>query len=322
MSERLHRDEIPRGDPRFWGKLDQYERNKIGYPRGRETWFVKAPDGRRLAVETYGNPAGYTVVLMHGSLGSRTGPVVSPSMLHGMGINIISYDRPGYGYSDPHPGRRPIDSAADVAAILDTMGVVTDVSLIGRSGGGPHALACAATVEGVRNVALLASPAPRTALGERYTTGLGHANRNDLAAVDRQADDIEQRVKQIQYDPVTHMNVIEPDFAPDDHRVVRGNLRAEILAAWSEAVRFGPEGWLEDIRGNNDWGFSPADVQVSTLVWYGGQDPFVPPVNGRWLADNIPGAQEIYVPEASHFRASYEIVPAVLGWCATGEYRP
>ena len=57
------------------------------------------------------------------------------------------------------------DCAADVAAILDHLGADQFVTA-GRSGGGPHALACAALLpDRCLAAASLAGPAPRRAEG-------------------------------------------------------------------------------------------------------------------------------------------------------------
>jgi pimeloyl-ACP methyl ester carboxylesterase len=61
---------------------------------------------------------------------------------------------------------------------------------------------------------------------------------------------------------------------------------------------------------------------VPVLIWNAWHDTYSPHENGRWLADNIPTAQEVRLPKTCHFSAGFEAVPAVLGWCATGEYPP
>ncbi|MEK8107497.1 alpha/beta hydrolase [Micromonospora sp. M12] len=64
-------------------------------------------------------------------------------VVYRLGVHLVCYDRPGYGDSDRHEGRRVADAAADVKAIADDLGIER-FAVVGRSGGGPHALACAA----------------------------------------------------------------------------------------------------------------------------------------------------------------------------------
>src|SRR5215472_13645378 len=104
---------------------------------------VRTPDGRTLAVEDAGDPAGRPVLAHNGTPNSRHlyAPWVADAARRG--LRLISYDRPGYGGSTPHPGRTVADCAADVRAICEALGIDRLV-MWGISGGGPHVLACAA----------------------------------------------------------------------------------------------------------------------------------------------------------------------------------
>ena len=106
---------------------------------------VRVRDGRLVQVATVGDPRGRTVVLHHGTPGSRLF-VENLRSLTEAGLFIICHSRPGYGRSTSHPGRRVADVVADVEDVLDVMGRDAYVS-VGHSGGGPHALACAALDE-------------------------------------------------------------------------------------------------------------------------------------------------------------------------------
>src|SRR4051794_39170038 len=105
------------------------------------TRFEIGVDDRVLAVEVSGALDGVPVFLLHGTPGSRSGPRPRTSVLYRQGVRLISYDRPGYGGSTRMQNRRVVDAAADVDAIADRMGV-DRFAVVGRSGGGPHALAC------------------------------------------------------------------------------------------------------------------------------------------------------------------------------------
>src|SRR4051812_8415873 len=107
-----------------------------------DTAAVTTPDGRTLAVHLAGDPGGRAVVVHHGTPGAGPLYVRHAEAAAARGLRLIGYDRPGYGGSDRHHGRAVADAAADVAAILDALGVQRFATL-GASGGGPHALACA-----------------------------------------------------------------------------------------------------------------------------------------------------------------------------------
>ena len=128
---------------------------------------VTTPTGRTLRVHTAGDPAHPTVFVLHGSpsSGMLYPPNVEDAAAHG--LRLVSYDRPGYGGSTPHPGRRVADAAADVGAIADHLGL-DRFAVWGHSGGGPHALACAA-LAGERLVERPRWPAPRPTTPRAWT---------------------------------------------------------------------------------------------------------------------------------------------------------
>src|SRR6202167_4378912 len=86
----------------------------------------------------YGDPDGKPVFLLHGTPGSRLGPHPRSAVLHRLGIQLISFDRPGYGESDRLKSRRVTDVAADVQAIADAYGL-RKFALVGRARGGADA---------------------------------------------------------------------------------------------------------------------------------------------------------------------------------------
>lgn len=107
------------------------------------TYFTYSADRRRLAVNLYGDPLGEPVFYLHGTPGSRIGPRPTDDELMERHVWLIGFDRPGYGRSDRLRSRTVADIAPDVAAIADGLGL-EHFAVLGRSGGGPHALACAA----------------------------------------------------------------------------------------------------------------------------------------------------------------------------------
>ena len=127
----------------------------------RPTEQIALPDGRRLAFSELGDPAGVPVIHHHGMPGSRFDHQASPAFYARLGARVLTPDRPGYGLSDPHPGARLIDWAADVAALADTLGLAR-FGVTGLSGGGIFALACAACLpDRVTNAVVTGCP-PRS----------------------------------------------------------------------------------------------------------------------------------------------------------------
>lgn len=145
-----------------------------------KTTNVMTPDGRSLCVESGGNPAGPSVLVHSGTPGSR---LMAASWLRDAeqrGIHLISYDRPGYGGSTAQPGRTVADCTSDVRVVADAL-EVKRLAVWGISGGGPHALACAALLPDlVSAVATLASVAPYGVDGLDYFAGMGQRNVDDI----------------------------------------------------------------------------------------------------------------------------------------------
>src|SRR5690349_18108964 len=141
---------------------------------------VTTPDGRTLAIEETGDPAGRPVLVHNGTPNSRHifAPVAADAAARG--LRLIAYDRPGYGGSTPKPGRAVADCAADVRAICAGLGI-SRLAMWGISGGGPHVLACAALLPGlVAAAASLASSAPYGSAGLDYFAGMGQDNVDDI----------------------------------------------------------------------------------------------------------------------------------------------
>src|SRR5699024_9936853 len=132
------------------------------------------PDGRRLAYSEQGDPAGRPLLLLHGTPGSRLQRHPDGELARRAGVRLVTVDRPGFGLSDPAPGRSLLDWADDVTVLAAELGLER-FSVAGVSGGGAFALACAQRLPArIERVLLVSCPAP-PAPGSR--TGLRPAQR-------------------------------------------------------------------------------------------------------------------------------------------------
>lgn len=116
------------------------------------------PDGRRMAYAEYGAGQGRPVLFCHGTPGSRLG--ITPGMAdsaEGRGVRLIVPDRPGYGRSDPQPGRTLAGWAEDAGRLMDGLGI-QQFGVVAYSSGGLYALACAWALAGRVTGVALASP--------------------------------------------------------------------------------------------------------------------------------------------------------------------
>jgi pimeloyl-ACP methyl ester carboxylesterase len=298
--------------------------------------LVQAPDrDGKLAYEEWGDPKGYPVFLLHGTPGSRLGPRPRTFDLHKLGIRLIAYDRPGYGDSDRHPSRRVAHGANDVAAIADALDL-EQYSVVGRSGGGPHALACAAlNPDRVASAAAVVTVAPPDAEGLDWLVGMADSNVMTYSMMARHSPDLTQvgallarNADAIRRNPSSLLSSLTGEMPDVDRLVVedagiRDLLLLNYLSAvgelngWEAELEDPPEpaGWVDDLVSFREpWGFRPEDIEgVPVLLWHGEQDVFSPVSHFRWLADRIPGATAVLQPSAAHF-AALPALPRILAW--------
>jgi pimeloyl-ACP methyl ester carboxylesterase len=283
------------------------------------TSFVQSADGRQLAVQVSGNPTGHPVFMLHGTPGSRIGPFPKTRVLYELGVRLISFDRPGYGGSDRLVSRMVADVVPDVRAIADAFDL-DRFAVLGRSGGGPHALACAALLpDRVTRAGVLVSLAPWAAEGLDWFAGMADSNVREYTTAATEPDVLTARLVQvaarIKADPASHVATLSPEMPEADRRVVADSgIRALLAQNYAEALRDSAAGWIDDaLAFCAPWGFNLADIQVPVLLWHGENDVFSPAAHARWLADQIPSAIMSIRPGIAHFGA-LEVVPDVLSW--------
>jgi pimeloyl-ACP methyl ester carboxylesterase len=276
-------------------------------------------DGRRLAVRVSGNPAGHPVIYLHGTPGSRMGPLPRGRVLYELGVRLVSFDRPGYGGSDRMASRVVADTAADVLAIANHL-EIERFAVIGRSGGGPHALACAATLpDRVTRAGVLVSIAPLEAEGLDWFAGMAESNargfKTAAAAPEALIEELAQTAAKIKADPMSHVSTLGPDMPASDRRVVADTgIRLLLAKNFAEALRQAAAGWIDDsLAFCSPWGFNLSDIRVPVLLWHGEDDVFSPVAHARWMAKQIPTAELWVRPDTAHFGA-LEVVPDVLSW--------
>jgi pimeloyl-ACP methyl ester carboxylesterase len=255
-------------------------------------------DGRQLGDATLGPPDGRPLVSQHGSPSSRLQRVWPLTFCADRNVLLVTYDRPGYGRSDPQPGRRVVDAAADVAALTDHLGLGR-FAILGGSGGGPHALACTAELGGqVRRTAVVAGVAPATMPG--FLDEMMVFNRGQWSAARQGAQDHASYVAELggllQHDPAAFLAKLAAEMAQDDQRRL-ARLQADParyranLDNFAEAGRQGIRGWVDDmVAMAGDWGFRLQDVTGEVHVWHGRADRNVPAGHGEYLAAHLPNA--------------------------------
>ncbi|MEV6927784.1 alpha/beta hydrolase [Dactylosporangium sp. NPDC051485] len=271
---------------------------------------VELGDGRLLHVYDTGGD-GPVVYWHHGTpnIGEPPEPLFAAS--DRLGIRWIAHSRPGYGASAPAPGRSVASVAADAAAVADALGV-RRFAVMGHSGGGPHALACAALlpdrVGAVVSISGLAPFEPSTASGFDWYAGMADGSLSTLRAAREGRAAYEQHLKGATGEE-------DIGFLPADWDALQSDW------AWFDrivpaALVMGPAGLIDDeLAGSGAWGFDPAAVAQPALLLHGAADRMVPSTHSEWLAGRLPAAELRIVPDAGHITVMRHAAEA-LEWLA------
>jgi len=211
-----------------------------------------------------------------------------------------------------------VDVVGDTAAVLDAI-EAERCHVIGWSGGGPHALACAARMpDRVISVATIGGIAPYPAEGLDWLAGMGAENIEEFGAALADADEL---VAFMERNAPT-FRVVTPDEVADAFgdlidEVDRGSLTGA-FSVWMadlthEALRNGYWGWFDDdMAFTKPWGFELNEIRVPTSIWQGGHDRMVPYAHGAWLAAHIPGSRPRLFPEQGHLSLAVEFISRVV----------
>lgn len=266
-------------------------------------------DGRTVRVHDAGEPQGRPIVYFHGTPGSRRDVVFGDESASGLGVRVISFDRPGYGGSQFAP--YSLSSVAhDAAAIADVLGLDRFAAL-GWSGGGPFALATAAVLgERVTRAGVAGGTAPFQ-LMPGAMDGFTDDDRLALSYLPgepaRAADQFRlgnEEMLQLM------MSVRDDEQAPwidwlwgetDPDVVSDPVLRRSLFSVLHEGLRQGPMGvaW-DNVAWTGPWDVDLRDVRCPVHLWYGERDQMVPPAHGEWLRDHLPDARLVLYSGEGH----------------------
>jgi len=281
---------------------------------------IATRDGRSLTLYEGGDADGLAVIVHHGSPSS--GLLYERWFDHAAanGIRLIGFDRSGYAGSTRHRGRSVSTAASDVEAIADVLSLERFATW-GISGGGPHALACAALCgDRLTAAASVAGVAPWGAEGLDWLAGMGEGNVTEFGAVLEGEDALRplldrQRAAMLAAGPEELTGVLGSLLGDADRAVLFGGIAAWMDAAHRNGLRDSADGWLDDdLAFVAPWGFEPGAVTRPVLIVQGGDDRFVPRSHGEWLATNVPGADAWIDDADGHLTLIERRISDVHGW--------
>jgi pimeloyl-ACP methyl ester carboxylesterase len=297
---------------------------------GEPLLTLETPDGRQLAYALWGEPDGFPVFVLHGTPGCRLERWPDEEVYRRLGVLVVTHDRAGYGRSSRRPGRRVVDEVDDVVALADQLGLER-FGITGGSGGGAHALACAALLpDRLVRAACVVGVAPLGHPGleqDAWLEGMDPENVKEfgwaLAGEDVLMQELEAEhaklAAQVAADPASVLDAF--DLSESDRAELTRDERVQIIReSWAEHSVLGVGGWADDdLAHMRPWGFDLERISIPVLVRYGATDVLVPPAHGEWLAAHVPGCVVKVDREAGHLVADpEEAIAEEVRWLRDG----
>jgi pimeloyl-ACP methyl ester carboxylesterase len=272
-----------------------------------ETRTIDLPDGRQLAWLERGDPTGPAVFVFHGTPGSRLQVSFDDRAINAARVRFIAVDRPGFGRSGFQRARRLTDWASDIAFLADHLSVNV-FSVVGISGGGPHAAACARLLpHRVRGAGIVSGVGPLADPGANEGMMLLNRVITELA---RRSEYLvcpffALSVAIFRRWPETAMRATSGQPQSSDFEIMS---RPEVRAAYIDSYRSAPSTSARAASQDfalftKNWGFRLEDITARVDVWHGDDDRNVPISHGYLQAARIPRARMHVFPGQGHLVA-------------------
>jgi pimeloyl-ACP methyl ester carboxylesterase len=271
-------------------------------PAGR---ILRLADGRQLGYAEFGDPQGRPVFYFHGFPGSRLEAQLGDAAARRQGVRLLAVDRPGYGLSQDLPGRQLLDWPRDLIQLADAIGLQR-FGVVGVSGGGPFALACAAVLgDRVSGVALVCPLGP---IGDSASHPFQTRPIRTLLALGRKLPRLSRWFGRriawlVGRRPQSILTVLSLTVTAVDRQLLKQPGFRDIMArsALEAFARggLGPGGDMQIYA--SPWGFDPAEVALPVTLWQGLDDRATPPAMAELLASRLPAGRLRLIDGEGHF---------------------
>jgi pimeloyl-ACP methyl ester carboxylesterase len=271
---------------------------------------IRLRDGRRLAYAEWGEPGGAAVFFFHGTPHSRLW-CPDETLTASSRVRLVTVDRPGIGGSDVLPRRSFSTWPNDVVELADALRI-DEFGVVGWSGGGPYAAACAAHIPArltgigiacsrhLSRFNIAENPAAYKELETSDRDLFELAGKDPDAAAQAAAEADREQVQQLWERPETVLDGYEIPHG-DRWFFEDAGRRRSFFEAVRESVRQGPEAFAwEDIDVFLPWGFRLADIAIEVHVWHGEQDTIVPRSHIDFIVQTLPNARLTVWQDAGH----------------------
>lgn len=266
--------------------------------RGNDRWLSWSDHGPR---------DGKPVFFLHGIPGSRVAPAGLATEASALGLRLISPDRPGYGDSTPTGHYGLADHTSDLLALSDHL-ELERFSVLGFSGGGVFALACAQeaasrmdnlVVVGMPAIPLMEDPFAHGGELSAGTWRLGQDNPDTLPA---QLEPLLTSAESLC--DAMHQAMSANDTALLSQEPLRSAYLDELKAATAQGPRIAALSFARDIAlMAKDWPFKAGQIKRKVHVVHGLHDNLVFPEHARCLASHLPDCELSLLGTAGHYTA-------------------
>ena len=264
---------------------------------------IRLSDGRWLGYAEYGDPSGKTILYFHGGLSSRLDVAFSNPLCRARKIRLLSVDRPGIGLSDLQKNRKLLDWPDDICELAHTLNL-DRFAVLGWSGGGPYALACAFKIpERLTYVGIAAGMCPLRPPATVHELGL-LIDRILFPLSEHVPELAELLVNSAKHIPATVLKwLLEQELtSSSDLNLIRTLNADQATNFFYEAVRFSAQGTVNDYRILGDeWGFKLTDIVIEVQLWQGEEDFLLPMAHVKYLTDRLRFSKLTIVPGQGHF---------------------
>ena len=284
---------------------------------------LRLEDGRRLAYREYGARDGWPVLALHGTPGSKLMFSIAEAAALELGLRLIAPDRWGYGKTDPHPRPSLEAWARDAAELVDAL-ELSQLSLVGISGGSPYAAATAAHL-GDRIVRMALAVPVGPLAGNPVEHRLAPFHRFIFLGVGRRPGVtrffFRGYRRLVAWKPRQAVMLVAVTQCPSDRALLRTPAVQEFLSTMlRDGLEPGVQGPAVDLElFASPWDFPLDRISSATRIWIGNDDQLVPLSAARHLASAIPNAELTELEGCGHFWIAQDY-RQVLDWLA--ESRP
>ena len=273
---------------------------------------IKLKDGRTLGYAEYGAPEGKPVFYFHGFPSSRLDwPLFDTDAIAArLGARIIAADRPGTGLSDFKRGRKILDWPDDVIELADAL-QLDRFAVLGISGGGPYAAACAFKIpQRLTATTIVCGMGPSEAPGAKEGTAMLLSGKSALMRKLL----LMLMAMGFRRNPDRFLSQMKDTVAePDKLLLAQPEVVQAFIYSVREAFRSGTRGASWDaVLYKRPWGYQLQDISMQIHLWHGELDTQVPVSVGQYVANAVPNCRAKFLPDEGHLSLAHNHIEEIL----------